>query len=341
MKILIIGLGSVGQRHLQNLRSIYKKKINIEILRQRGFDKVIREKKILKNKIIRKYYNLKENLSFFEATKKKPDLVIISNPSSMHEKFIMMSLKKKLNFFVEKPALTSAKKIKPIVKMINKHNVISMVGFQSRFNPLLIKVKKIIEGKSLGKIINADFKWHTFLPDFHRYENYKKSYAARKKLGGGVVFSLIHEIDVIQWFFGMPKTTYAIKNFHKKINIESEENVHCLMKFKNKNNYFDIFLNLSFTEKKNIRKFKIIFEHGTLYCNLEKNFFEIYKLNKLVKKIKIKIKRNDLFKNEIKHLIKAIKRNVKTEISFEEGAKSVVIAEKIIDSFNKSKELNI
>ena len=61
MKILIIGLGSVGQRHLQNLRSIYKKKINIEILRQRGFDKVIREKKILKNKIIKKNVCEKKN----------------------------------------------------------------------------------------------------------------------------------------------------------------------------------------------------------------------------------------------------------------------------------------
>ena len=75
-----------------------------------------------------------------------------------------------------------------------------------------------------------------------------------------MVFSLIHEIDIIQWFFGKPKRLISCKNNTKKINIECVENIQALMFYKKKKTDFSILLSLSFTEKFNERKFKIIFD---------------------------------------------------------------------------------
>ena len=128
-----------------------------------------------------------------------------------------MCIKKNIDFFVEKPAkFVSSKNIKFFNKEIKNKKLITMIGFQQRFNPIIEDIKNIIRKNTLGPIINADFLWHTYLPDHHRYENYKQSYAAKKELGGGVTYSLIHEIDLIQLFLGMPKSVIAIKNSVKK-----------------------------------------------------------------------------------------------------------------------------
>ena len=196
MKALIIGLGSIGQRHLQNIVNIYGNKVEIHSYREKSGKFEIKEGVKTKKKIQEKY-NIKEHNNLTNAIKAKPNFVLICNPSAFHEKFINIAIKNNLNFFVEKPAVILTKNIVKIAKNINKKKLITMVGFQQRFNPILIEIKKIIKNKSLGKVINADFKWHTYLPDHHKYENYKNSYAAKKALGGGVVFSLIHEIDII------------------------------------------------------------------------------------------------------------------------------------------------
>ena len=50
-----------------------------------------------------------------------------------------------------------------------------------------------------------------YLPDFHPYENYKNSYAASKKLGGGALNTLSHEVDLIAFFLDYQKNILALK----------------------------------------------------------------------------------------------------------------------------------
>ena len=216
MKALIVGFGSIGQRHYQNLKKIYKDKVLINIFREQGKKIIIKNNKITKNNKFDKFYNCKIFNNLKAAFAQKPNIVLICNPSIFHERFINLCIKKNMNFFVEKPALISSKKINFFNKQIKYKKLVTMVGFQQRFNPIIKDIKNIINKNTLGPIINADFKWHTYLPDHHKYENYKNSYAARNDLGGGVTYSLIHEIDLMQLFLGMPRSVIATKNSIKK-----------------------------------------------------------------------------------------------------------------------------
>ena len=77
-----------------------------------------------------------------------------------------------------------------------------MMGFQLRFNPLIQYLEKIIKHKSpIGKPIAAHIHNGENLKDFHPRENYKISYAANKRLGGGVILTQIHEIDYFLHLF--------------------------------------------------------------------------------------------------------------------------------------------
>ena len=76
-----------------------------------------------------------------------------------------------------------------------------MVGFQFRFNPLLVKLKSMLENNELGEIHYASAFYGEYLPDWHPWEDYKISYSARKDLGGGVILTLTHPMDYLFWLF--------------------------------------------------------------------------------------------------------------------------------------------
>ena len=64
-----------------------------------------------------------------------------------------------------------------------------------------------------------------YLPYWHPKEDYKKSYASRKKLGGGVILTLIHEIDYLFWIFGKFKSVYSTGGNLTKLNTDVEDTV--------------------------------------------------------------------------------------------------------------------
>ena len=183
-----------------------------------------------------------------------------------------------------------------------------MVGYQTRYHPYVKKIKTLILKKSFGRIIYADFRFMTYLPNHHKYENYKNSYAARKNLGGGVVSSLIHEIDLISYFFDQPYKVNSNKNNSRTIKIEAEDNFTSLMNFKKKKFKFDVFLRLSFSQFKEERSFKILFQKALVELDLIKNEIKIYSNRKknFIKK-SIKIGSNNLFYEELLDLRKCIK----------------------------------
>ena len=150
MKALIIGFGSIGQRHYQNLNKIYKEKILINVLRKKGKKIIIKNNQIIKNKNFDNFYKGKIFKDLRTALNIKPNIVLICNPSSYHEKYIKLCIKKNIDFFVEKPALVSSKNIKFFNKEIKNKKLITMIGFQQRFNPIIEDIKKHNKKKYIG-----------------------------------------------------------------------------------------------------------------------------------------------------------------------------------------------
>ncbi len=72
-------------------------------------------------------------------------------------------------------------------------------------HPGLQKIEEWINQDKLGKIYSVQVDLGEYLPDWHPWEDYRQSYAARADQGGGVVLTLIHELDYLHWLFGKPK----------------------------------------------------------------------------------------------------------------------------------------
>jgi predicted dehydrogenase len=188
MRILLIGLGSIGKRHLSYLKSF----ANIELAALRTYKGTYHEKT-----------NLKEFSCLEDALSFNPEGVIICNPTSLHVETALPFLKRNIKVLIEKPLADNTadcEKLKPYGKNI-------LVAYCMRFLPICQFVHEL---KNLENIFKVSFKRSYYLPKWHPYADYRTEYTAQKKLGGGVIRTLSHEIDLMIFWFGKPKSVTGV-----------------------------------------------------------------------------------------------------------------------------------
>jgi predicted dehydrogenase len=273
----IIGKGSIGRRHSKILQEL---NINSFFIRRKP------------NKKINNEINYKNNII------KNADFFIVANPSSLHLKTIKQILKFKKPILVEKPFITQEKIGK---KLLQKNKI--FVLYQMRFDPRINFIKKNI--KEEKKII-AKFQWHTFLPNWHKNENYKNSYAANKHLGGGAIFTMSHEIDMATYLLGKVNKV-EVKKSKNNLKINVEDNAKIILRHeKGHLSYID----LNFAKKKLVRKFEV----QTLYKDYQWDFYSKFILVNN-KKIKFNFENDDIYKIQMKNLIcNMTKKNYKLSV---------------------------
>ena len=226
MNILILGLGSIGQRHLRNLKKIMPR-CNVFALRKKKLTPMLDNNNNMIIGDLKKKYSLTyiNNLNDIKKKKLNIDAAFVCTPSSHHVNQVIWLIKNNINCFVEKPLGSSSKNLLKLKKLLlKKKNLITMMGFQLRFNPIIHYLKKTLQNSLIGRVYYVNIHHGEHINDFHPYENYKISYAANKNLGGGVLLTQIHEIDYFLYLF----KSYEIKKINSvstklsnlKINVE-------------------------------------------------------------------------------------------------------------------------
>lgn len=343
MKILLIGLGSIGQRHLRNLKKLYKQS---EFFAYRTLKRdfiLNNNNKITGDDIIKKY-NIHQIYNFNEILKYNFDAVFINTPSSKHLDYFDLLLKKDFNIFIEKPLTDESSKARVFLKKISKYNNRKiMIGHQLRFNKCLLEIRNIIKKKIIGDICGANIYHGENIKNFHIYEDYKNIYAAKKSLGGGVILSQIHEIDYCCFLFGLPSAVYATGGKYSKLKIDVEDYVNILFKYKAKGgNKFSVNMTLDYLQNPKKRELFITGSKGSLKWDYYKDEIVLKFYNGKSKKISFKLKdRNDLFLREVKYFIERTKKNKLLQPSFIDGYNCLKITEMIKKSVEKEKLVKI
>lgn len=297
MKVLVVGYGSIGKRHVSNLLKIS----NIEVIvytRQKNLQQ-------LKGKCI-VYDNLKDCLMH------KPNAAIIANNTNEHIKIALKLAKHGIHLFIEKPLSNSLSGIQKLLEFVENKKMITMIGCNLRFHKCILKIKELVDHKSIGKIISVSSESGSYLPDWHPNENYKKSYASKEDLGGGVILTCIHEIDYLYWFFGEIKEVFSSSGNYTDLKISAEDLSISIIHFKN-----DIIgeLHLDYFQRPAIRKCKIIGTKGIIYWDSDINTVKIYDVIKKKWKKELVMKkydRNVMYLDEIVHFLDCVKKSKKT-----------------------------
>lgn len=257
-KILIISYGSIAQKHIKNIRQI-SKTIKIGILRSKNKTS-INSKYLIFNKIS-------------QAIEFKPDAIFICSPANTHIYYLKKFDGICKNIFIEKPLCSNINQIRSI-KVKKKINL--QLGYFLRYHPHLHKIKKIIKSKIYGKIKFAQIEVGQYLPDWRPNIDYIKTVSSQKKLGGGVMRELSHEIDYAIWLFGIPEYLFCKNKKLSKLKINVED--FSLIYFDYPKEKKIVQINLNMFQRNSSRSCIIHFEKKTLKIDFIKGC--LYELNK-------------------------------------------------------------
>ena len=298
IKCLIIGYGSIGKKHASVLKKIVGYK-NIYIL----------SKKNIKDYLILKNLNQLREHQF--------DYIIISTPTSTHLKQLkfLEKFSRKSTILIEKPLFSKFKNYKPKNKKI-------FVGYNLRYNRLIKHLKKNINKK---EIFSITINCASFLPDWRKNIHYTKTYSSQKKLGGGILNELSHELDYFQFIFQKIKFK-DISNVMLKKSSNLKVDVEDSALIQGKINNLNYIFNFNFFSK--FKKREIIIESfkETTVCNLLNNSILIFsKLKKNTKKVKF-LKNDTYF--ELHNDILNKKKN-KLACNYQDGLKILKLIETI------------
>ncbi|MBT5400325.1 Gfo/Idh/MocA family oxidoreductase [bacterium] len=267
--ILFIGLGGAGQRHLRLFRENLSGN-DIELIAYRTTNKtplLNPDFSVNQKDSIEDFYKVNIYNDLEDVLALKPDLVVISTPSSLHLEYAQLCAEQGLNIFVEKPISNSIKGLLTLRDTVKKNNVAIQVGFQRRFHPHLSKINEIIKSKKIGQILTVNFTVASYIPRWHPYENYLNLYACRKDLGGGVLLTEIHEIDLTVWYFGAPESVVCVGGTYSDVGMDVEDTVSLTLDYIK----FLVQINLTFWQKHHERSFSISGEGGYLSWNQDDN----------------------------------------------------------------------
>lgn len=186
---LICGFGAIGRRHLRNLRDLGVRDI---VVLHTGRGSVPGDDLV--------GCLVADRLE--AALASQPRAALICNPTALHVPVAAACAAAGCNVLIEKPLSDRRAGLETFLDSVRRARVQAMVGFQFRFNLGLKHLKRLIDGDVLGAVLSAHVHWGEYLPDWHPWEDYRKSFAARRDLGGGVVRTLSHGFDYLLWLLG-------------------------------------------------------------------------------------------------------------------------------------------
>ncbi|MBQ7565062.1 MAG: Gfo/Idh/MocA family oxidoreductase [Lachnospiraceae bacterium] len=254
MKICMIGLGSIGTRHLKNLKkTLSARGITAEIDALRSTQRSLGSEIV--NEISAMYHS-------FEDMPADYDIVFVTNPTSIHFETIRAVSGKTRHLFIEKPVFSETNVDLSELNLIKGN--IYYVACPLRYKSVLRRLKEIIAGEW---IFSVRAICSSYLPDWRKGVDYRMVYSAKKELGGGVVLDLIHEWDYLRWLFGDPLDISMLQGRFSDLTIDTDDLAVYLARYSDK----VVELHLDYFGRKPQRKIELFCKDHTITVDIMSN----------------------------------------------------------------------
>jgi len=306
MKWLIVGCGSIGRRHLSNLRSIGETDLTVYRSRRTNVDEVERE------------FGVRSCFSLDRALADKPDAVVICNPTSLHVPVALAAVCAGCHVFIEKPVSHTLAGTADLVDAVGERQLTAMVGYNLRFHPALTAVKQLVEMNEIGTVLSARVWVGQYLPDWQPGLDYRESYACRSELGGGVILTLSHEVDYVHWLLGDVAQITAVTSQPSDLEMNVESLAELTMMHRSG---VITQIHLDCLRRPPSRGCELIGSHGTICCDLNRSEVRLYKTGGREPTV-MPLAFDDvnrMYLDEVNHFIECIRSGLTPRVSLADG----------------------
>jgi predicted dehydrogenase len=319
--MLVVGAGSIGRRHIRNLSALGIEGLTVcdpdaERLRQLSDDAPVRGFS-----------------DFNEAIERSaPQAVFVCTPPVYHLKQTLTALEAGAHVFVEKPLSHTLDGVQAVMSKALEKSLIVQVGYNLRFNPGLGIVKRLVDEGRIGRVLWAHVEAGQYLPDWRPWQDYRKSYTARRELGGGIILDASHELDYTIWILGMPTEVCCMAGKVSGLELDVEDCATILLKFPG-GERADVHLDC--IQRSYTKTCKLAGENGTLVWNYSTNEVQVYSADAgSWEHISYDFEANDMYVAEISHFLECIEQEKTPLVTLADGEKTL----KVISAANRSAE---
>lgn len=312
VKLLVAGVGSIGRRHLRNLRQIGAGDLLVYRTTRRPAPEL--------DGTIGVFGSLEE------ALEQKPDAVFITNPTSLHVPTALTAARRGCHLFIEKPLSHSLDGVAELAETVENAGLVVLVGCNLRFHPLLRRARELLCDGAIGRVTGARLEVGEYLPDWHPGENYRTGYSARRDLGGGVILTLIHELDYAYWLFGDVEHVYAVAGRQSGLEIDVEDTADILL---GSRAGVTINIHMDYIQRPPTRTLQVTGEGGTLRWDYHRGQLAVYSVRTKAWQEWSDppgFERNQMFLDEVSHFLECLAGRARPLIPLQEGRRVLEVA---------------
>jgi predicted dehydrogenase len=304
-RVLIAGLGSIGRRHLANLRA----------LGCTDFVFYRTNRATVKNDDLQDGPTVTD---LDEALAMEPRIAIVANPTSKHMEVALAAARAGCHLLIEKPLSHTMEGAEELAKIARQKNLTVMIGCQFRFHPLLVSLRRQLMEDRIGQVLGARAEWGEYLPDWHPWEDYRKSYSARGDLGGGVVLTLIHPLDYLYWLFGPVKTVQAAIRDVPRLDTAADDWADITLEFESS---VIAQVHLDYIQKPPVHTLSVWGDRGRAVWNFHAGTLDwiSHDGQQQTERVPGGFERNTMFIDEMRHFLTAVDRGEASDIPLADG----------------------
>jgi predicted dehydrogenase len=314
LRVLIVGLGSIGVRHLENLRGLGVETIGVFRSLNRPPHRAVDMR------------GVREHVGgFADALRHGYEVVMVCNPTSLHIPVSTAAAARGCHLYIEKPVSHNIRGLRKLQGVIEEKKLKAAVGCQIRFHKNLLDIKGWLDSGKIGRTLSVNVDTGEYLPGWHPWESYKEGYAARRELGGGAVLTTIHDIDYLLWLFGPMTILSAAGGSSGTLQVDVEDYASSMLL---SHDNVPIFLHLDFLQHPPCRRMKIIGSRGSIDWDYYRGIARLTGgvNGDEVSEVPPGWQRNDMFVAILSDFLEAIAEDRPPQVGLEQGFAALRIA---------------
>jgi predicted dehydrogenase len=316
---LIVGLGSIGTRHLRLARKLLPQ-ADIRVLRHQTTGEVPE----FSNGC---FFNIEEAIAF------APQIAVIASPAPFHIATAQALAEVGVHLFIEKPLSISLDGITQLLETCQKQNTVLLTGYNLRFLPSLQRFRDLLSEQVIGKVLSVRCEIGQYLPSWRPDSDYRQGVSARHELGGGALLELSHELDYLRWIFGEVDWVRATLSHQSNLEIDVEDTAHLTLGFVPAVDGHQLVasVNLDFIRHDTTRFCTVIGERGSLRWNGLTGEVALYEANAKGWRelFRYPHQRDDSYLAEWQNFIVSVSEHKTPLITGEDGLKVLEIIEAV------------
>ncbi len=322
MKILMVGLGSIGQRHVRNLRKLLGDEVEFIAYRVRGLQRTFSATMQVREGInLEEEYGIVRYSSLEEALAQKPEVAFITNVTAAHMQCAIACAKAGCHLLIEKPLSDSMEGVDELKCLMEEKGIKIFMGFQNRYHPGVSRIRTWLEEGKIGEVVSAETEFCERLTTMHRYEDYSTTYMARKDLGGGPVLNLmVHDLDLLEWMFGKPRQIRAAGGKYSDLKLTVEDHAVIMYKGEYEGKPVTVTARTDFLQYPPSHRLKIVGTGGRMELDFNRPCAVLYEGDEPeVYEEYTDFLRDDMFLREEKDFLECIGTDSEPAISLNDG----------------------